>query len=235
MSARSTTNRKPSLLDLAHGQAFADALALVRPELLAMAPQDVRPFAGEVATLVGRVEAAREAAGGDDEGLARIETLLFAFARAQLAYLFESPRCPVANYDGLRANAERQFTEIEDLVDRHVRVGSLSRADVPPRRKGVPQRCERVIRLLELLREHDLQPHDARRSERLAYKLHDARPAAPGELSPKEIRDRASTLLLRAIDEQSLAREKTEESGVFVIDDLVGAGLAGEMRASLCA
>lgn len=218
------------------------ALRSARAELEALPASEVRHAPRELLAVLrehfDRVAAAKAAAGERDARLARLEGLVLAAARAQHDFLWAPPGRPVANYATLVANAERCFDAVEELAARQVRLGTVARADLPRtgRAGQIHQRCERVLLLVEVLRESGLVAHELRRAESFAERVVGARPAADS-LTPMELRDRAFTLMALAFEAHPWAGERAEpeHSGVFEVADLVGPELAREAALARCA
>ncbi len=219
------------ILNAANGDDYAQALASVGQSLLAIPRDEVAAPEENVAALLrlvlGFVDAARPATSAEEEALlARLEVLALALARAEHDFLWAPPCKVLPNYDHVVAGAERLFHSVEELAAQQVRRSLIRGGDLPPRTGDtLPARCERVLDLIQLLREHGICGPRAllHAAERMAVLLLDARPEIPGELSPREIRNRAYTALSRAFDGPRAAlRENatTEGSGVFALADL---------------
>ncbi len=220
----------------AQEEAYTEALASVRDELVGLPREAVVAPVENVVEVVRRVlalvRAARPGASAEEEvQLARLEGLALALARAHHEYVWESPRKALPDYDRLVVIAERRFRDTEELVGHCVRRGRIERRLVPRHRGStLEDRCDRAIELIALLHSHGVWRawHNLDRTEALAYRLLKGKPMARGEVTPTELRDRAYTMLSLelASHEAKRLRGITEDSGVFAITDLCGPALA---------
>lgn len=222
-----TKTRSP--IHPAGSKPFADALESVRDELVAMPREDVVPLGDDLDRLLAvlpEIQVALAAANGREKvRLERLEVLALAFVRAQHECLWQPPRHPIVNYDRLFQKATFQFREIEDLVAQAVGRGQLDHRSVPRvGGKTLLDRCQHILRVVEVLREHGMRPkwHSLEATEDLALRILNGYGAVRGELTRAEIRERAYTALRRALAaHEQMDRGATNvpaESGVLVID-----------------
>lgn len=207
------------LFALARSRTSVAALAAVHPELVSLEPAEVLDVGRDVTRAVLRT--LRQARGGGEERTrhtTRLELLALALLRVHHEIAWPDTLEVLSGYDRLVARAEQKFRELDVLVAHLVRRGKIARGSLPRcARTTFVDRCERALLCVALLRDHGVFEVrlDLRATKALARRLLHARPRLPGELAPRETRDRAYTALCHALSERSAPTE----SGVFTLDD----------------
>jgi hypothetical protein len=209
----------------------SDALAQVRHELLAVpAATVVRPNA-DGSRLGERVLVAladpRALDAEKEVHRRRLELLARALigARHDFVVALNKPERPT-RYDALVAEAAVVFRQVHEAARLLVRRQVIARSDFPRRVAGrtLDERCRYVWELVDLLVDHERELGDLpvdllRRANSLATRLHGARPAPPGFVAARRLRDRAYTALRTALATTLGSRSRREPSGALVIDD----------------